>query len=172
GATVRTIYGPAQKGFNRAVWDLRYEGPKRLNFINPPQGERADADFPADNSGGPLVLPGTYKVSVTAGGRTETQTVQVGLDPRAQVDLNAFRAQAQAGLELRDELGALTEALNRINSLKKQVAALQGLLGAEGQGAETQAAYRPVLEQARALSKRLEQVEMPDRKSTRLNSSH
>jgi hypothetical protein len=161
GATVRTLYGPSQKGFNRAVWDLRYEGPKRLNFIQPPQGERADADFPADNSGGPLVPPGTYKVSVTVNGKTETQTVEVGLDPRVQVDLNAFRAQVQAGLELRDELDALTEALNRINSLKKQVAALQGILGAEGQGSETRAEYGPVLEQARALSRKLEQVEMP-----------
>jgi photosystem II stability/assembly factor-like uncharacterized protein len=161
GTTVRTIYGPAQKGFNRAVWDLRYEGAKRLNFLPAPQGERTDADFPFDNSAGPFVLPGTYKVSVTAGGRTETQTVQVGADPRLQVDLNAFRAQVRAGLELRDELSALTEALNRINSLKKQLAALPGLLGAEGPGAEVQAAYGPVLEQARALSKKVEQVEMP-----------
>jgi hypothetical protein len=161
GATIRTIYGPAQKGFNRAVWDLRYEGPKRLNFNQPPQGENADADFGFNFGGGPLVLPGTYKVSVTAGGKTETQVVQVGLDPRIPVDLAAFRAQVQAGLELRDELNALTEALNRINSLKKQVAALPGILGAEGQGAEVQASYRPVLEQARALSRKLDQVEAP-----------
>jgi photosystem II stability/assembly factor-like uncharacterized protein len=161
GAVVRTFYGPAQRGFNRAVWDLRYEGPKRLNFNNPPQGERADADFPTEFSGGPMVLPGTYKVSVTANGKTETQDVQVALDPRIQVDLNAFRAQVQAGLELRDELSALTEALNRINSLKRQLAALPGILGAEGQGADVQAAYRPVLEQARALSRKLEQVESP-----------
>jgi photosystem II stability/assembly factor-like uncharacterized protein len=161
GATVRTFYGPAQKGFNRAVWDLRYEGPKRLTFNQPPQGENADADFGFNFGGGPLVLPGTYKVAVTAGGKTETQTVQVGLDPRIPVDLAAFRAQVQAGLELRDELNALTEALNRINSLKRQVAALPGILGAEGQGAEVQASYRPVLEQARALSRKLDQVEAP-----------
>ena len=161
GQTIRTIYGPAQKGFNRAVWDLRYEGPKRLNFNNPPQGESADAESGFNFSGGPLVLPGMYKVSVTANGKTETQVVQVGLDPRIPVDLAAFRAQVQAGLELRDELNALTEALNRINSLKRQVAELPGILGAEGQGAEVPASYRPVLEQARALSRKLEQVEAP-----------
>jgi photosystem II stability/assembly factor-like uncharacterized protein len=159
GETIRTIYGPAQKGFNRAVWDLRYEGPKRLNFNNPPQGDRPEAEFGFNFGGGPLVLPGTYKVSVTAGGKTETQTVQVGLDPRIPVDLAAFRAQLQAGLELRDELNALTEALNRINSLKRQIAALQGIIGSEG--SEMMASYRPVMEQARALSRKLDQVEAP-----------
>jgi photosystem II stability/assembly factor-like uncharacterized protein len=162
GATIRTFYGPAQKGFNRAVWDLRYEGPKRLNFNQPPPGESGDADFGFNFGGGPLVLPGTYKVSVTiAGTTTQTQVVQVGLDPRIPVDLAAFRAQVQAGLELRDEVSALAEALNRVNSLKRQVAALPGILGAEGQGAEVPASYRPVLEQARALSRKLEQVEAP-----------
>jgi hypothetical protein len=45
--------------------------------------------------------------------------------------------------------------------LKKQIASLQELLGGDGQGTEAQAAYKPVLEQARLLSKRLEQAELP-----------
>jgi photosystem II stability/assembly factor-like uncharacterized protein len=161
GAVVRTFYGPAKMGFNRASWDLRYEGAKKLNFLPTTAGEREETEFQFDNSAGPLVLPGTYKLAVTVNGKTETQTVQVGLDPRIQADLTAFRAQTQAGLELRDELSALAEALNRINSLKKQMATLQELLAAEGQGQETQASYKPVLDQARALEKKLEKVEMP-----------
>src|SRR5207253_6251633 len=151
GALVRTIYGPTKMGFNRATWDLRYEGPKKLNFLPTTAGEREETEFQFDGSAGPMVLPGTYKISVTVNGKTETQTVQVGLDPRLQIDVNAFRAQVQAGLELRDEVSALAETLNRINSLKKQIATLQDALGGEGQ--EAQAAYRTVLEQSRALSK-------------------
>jgi photosystem II stability/assembly factor-like uncharacterized protein len=162
GATVRTLYGPAKMGFNRASWDLRYAGAKRLNFIpTPPAGEREETDFPSFASAGPPVIPGTYKIAVTVNGKTATETVQVGLDPRLQTDLNAFRAQIQAGLELRDELSALVEALNRINSLKKQLATLQELLGSEGQGQEVQAAYKPVMEQARLLSRKLEKLEQP-----------
>jgi len=161
GTLIKTFYGPAKRGFNRANWDLRYEGAKKLNFTPSPASEREDADFQEDNSAGPSVMPGVYKVAVTANGRTQTQTVQVGLDPRVQTDVNAFRAQVQAGLELRDEVSALAETLNRINSLKKQIASLQELLGGEGQGAEAKAAYQPVLEQSRLLSKKLEQAELP-----------
>ncbi len=63
-------------------------------------------------------------------------------------------------MELRDELSALAEALNRINSLKKQIASLQELFGGDGQGVEVKAAYQPVLEQSRILSKELEQAEL------------
>ena len=132
-----------------------------MNFIPAPPGEREDADFQFDNSAGPRVMPGTYHVAVTVNGKTETQTLEVGLDPRLQTDVNAFRAQVQAGLELRDELSALAEALNRINSLQKQLAMIEDLLGGEGQGTEVRASYQPVLAQARLLSKRLEAVEMP-----------
>jgi photosystem II stability/assembly factor-like uncharacterized protein len=159
GALVRTIYGPSKMGFNRAAWDLRYAGPTKLNFLPTRAGESEETEFQFDSSAGPMVLPGTYKISVTINGKTETQTVQVGLDPRLQVDLSAFRAQVQAGLEMRDEVSALAEALNRINSLKKQIATLQEVLGAEGQSQEAQAEYRPVLEQSRILSKNLEKLD-------------
>ena len=161
GNKIRTFYGPAKMGFNRASWDLRYEGPKRLTFIPTRAGESEETEFQFDSNAGPPVMPGTYKVAVTVNGKTETQTVQVGLDPRIQVDLNAYRAQVQAGLELRDEVSALAEALNRINNLKKQIATLQEVLLSEGQGQEVQATYRPVMEQARALSRKIEQLEMP-----------
>ena len=52
GQTVRTMYGPANYGLNRAVWNLRYDGPKRLNFLTPPSPEEEtnlffDPDFDA-----------------------------------------------------------------------------------------------------------------------------
>jgi photosystem II stability/assembly factor-like uncharacterized protein len=159
GATVKTFYGPAKMGFNRASWDLRYEGAKKLNFLPPPPSDSAEAEFAFDSAVGPMVLPGTYKVSVTVNGKTATQTVQVGLDPRIQTDPGAFRAQVEAGLELRDELSALTEALNRINSLKKQIGSIQEMLG--GEGTDVQVSYKPVIERARGLSKKLDKVELP-----------
>lgn len=161
GTLIKTFYGTAKKGFNRANWDLRYEAATKLNFTPAPASEREDADFDPGNSAGPQVMPGAYKLAVTVNGKTEPQIVQVGLDPRFQTDANAFRAQMQAGLELRDELSALSESLNRINSLKKQLGALQELLGGENQTPQAQAAYKPVMEQASILSKKLEQAELP-----------
>ena len=51
GNLVRRIQAPAKKGFNRINWDLRYPG------FEPIQAE-------GEMSSGPLVVPGTYSVSV------------------------------------------------------------------------------------------------------------
>lgn len=162
GKLVRTLYGPSKMGYNRANWDLRYAGPKRLNFLPQTPGE-AEAENPFfDRNAGPAVVPGTYKVSVTADGKTETKTVAVGLDPRfPNADVNGFKAQTAAALEIRDEVSALNEALNRINSLKKQISSIEELLGSTDEAGMQNAAYKPVLDQARAMKKKLDALEAP-----------
>jgi hypothetical protein len=156
------MYGPTKYGINRAAWNLRYDGPKKLNFLPPPEG-LDDQDFFFDPSIGPNALPGTYKVAVTVNGKTETQTVEVQTDPRFKFDAEGMRAQLKLGLELRDEVSALHEALNRLNSLHKQITSLQDLLTSEeGQeGAANNVAYKPVLEEARALDKKITSIQEP-----------
>ena len=58
-------------------------------------------------------------------------------------------AQLKMSLELRDQVSALNEALNRLSSLHKQLTNLQDLLtGDESQAGEVNAAYKPVLDEA------------------------
>ncbi len=161
GKMVRTMYGPSKMGYNRANWDLRYAGPKQLNFL--PQNAAAEEENPFFNrNAGPAVIPGTYKVTVTANGKSETKTVEVALDPRfPNADVNGFKAQVAAALEVRDETSALNEALNRINSLKKQLSSIEELLGATDENGVQNAEYRPVLQQARAMRKKLDALEEP-----------
>src|SRR5262249_45715799 len=156
GTVIRTMYGTTKYGLNRVAWNLRYDGPKRLNFLPPPEG-LDDQDFFFDPSTGPNALPGAYKVSVTVHGNTETQTVEVETDPRFKTDKNAMQAQLKLALQLRDEVSALHEALTRLNSLHKQIGSLQELLTSdEGQeGGATNASYKPVLEEARSLDKKI-----------------
>jgi len=155
------MYGPTKYGLNRVAWNLRYDGPKRLNFLPPPEG-LDDQDFFFDPSTGPNALPGTYKLSVTMQGKTETQTVEVQTDPRFKFEPENMRAQLKLGLELRDEVSALHEALNRLNGLHKQITSLQELLTTEeGQEGATNAAYKPVLEEARALDKKITSIQEP-----------
>ena len=52
GNLVRRIQAPAEKGFNRLNWDLRYPGFEPIS----PSG---------DMDSGPLVVPGTYSVSIS-----------------------------------------------------------------------------------------------------------
>jgi photosystem II stability/assembly factor-like uncharacterized protein len=161
GQVIRTMYGPSKAGVNRAIWNLRYDPPKRLTFLQP-QTDRDEEDFFFDPSTGPNVLPGDYKVAVTASGKTETQTVHVETDPRFPVDQNALRAQLKLGLELRDQLSALNEALNRVSSLHKQITSLQEILTSDqNPDGQVNVSYRPVLEQAKALDKKLTDLESP-----------
>lgn len=158
GQVIHTMYGPSKAGLNQAVWNLRYDGPKKLNFLPPREDEE---EFFFDTSQGPSVLPGTYKVSVTTNGKTETQNAEAQYDPRFKLDPEALRAQLKLGLELRDEVSALNEALNRLNSLHKQISNLEDLLSSDEQGGLVNASYKPVLEQARELDKKISSIQDP-----------
>ena len=155
GQVVRTLYGPGKQGLNRVTWNMRYDDAKRLN-----SARRPDEENEFFNPGGPAALPGQYKVAVTAAGKTENTEVAVEADPRMPFDMEAGRAQLQQALELRGWMNAMNESLNRIDSLKSQIATVQRLLGpeAENSGVEN-VAYQPVLAQARALRRKLSTVE-------------
>jgi len=162
GQLVKTMFGTTKYGLNRVAWNLRYDGPKRLNFLPPPEGAE-EQEFFFDPNSGPNALPGTYKVAVTVNGKTETQTAEIQTDPRFKFDTEGMRAQLTLGLELRDEVSALHEALNRLNGLHKQITSLQELLTSEeGQeGGATNVAYKPVLDEARVLDKKITSIQEP-----------
>jgi photosystem II stability/assembly factor-like uncharacterized protein len=161
GQVIRTMYGPSKYGINRVSWNLRYDGPKRLNFL-PPNERDQEEEFFFDPNTGPTALPGTYKISVTVNGKTESQSVEVQNDPRFKLESSALLAQFKLATELRDEVSALNESLNRLNSLHKQITSLQEMLGGEeGQEAAVNVSYKPVLEEARALDKKLTSLQSP-----------
>lgn len=95
GSTVRTLTGPATTGLHRVAWDLRYA---RLDGVT-------DADegwFGPPR--GPWVLPGTYRVTVSLGGATATQSVEVRTDPRIDAPRTALVARHDAEMRLQDLL--------------------------------------------------------------------
>ena len=59
GKVVRRLTGPTAPGVQRVTWDLRYPAP---NLAPPPNPDGDDTFGPPP--GGPLVMPGTYKVAV------------------------------------------------------------------------------------------------------------
>jgi photosystem II stability/assembly factor-like uncharacterized protein len=146
--------GPGKQGVNRYVWSLRHAGPTRLNFEKPTGAE--DEENPFRNVGGPRAVPGTYTVSVTAGGRTGTKTVTVEPDPILGGDPARFALQLRAGLEWRNAMSALNEMLNRIVSLEAQLKNTQQALRDNTTGDTATAA--PVLRQARELSRKLKDL--------------
>ncbi len=83
---------PKEPGHNRFTWDLALPGPWHANPA------RSGRD-------GPMVLPGEYRVRLTAGGTTVTQPLAVRMDPRITRDgvtLVHLREQLQHNLKVRD----------------------------------------------------------------------
>ncbi len=168
GQVVRTFYAAGRKGINQVPWDMRYNDAPRFTPPRNPQAAAAEREQEEMRAmfgfggGGPQALPGAYKVAVTAAGETQTGTIAFEADPRFPFDLEAARAQLKAALEVRDWLGALNEALTRVENLKTQIATVQRVLAPaqpEGEGGTVNAAYQPVVQQARTLQGKLNSFE-------------
>ena len=141
GTKIREINGGAESGINRVAWDLRYEAPARP--AEPPPGNRAGepgaaagaAGAPAAGGGegfgfgfgggrGPLVDPGDYTITVTAGGKSESKTVAVEEDPRVTMSasdrtqrheaLTKLYAMAKQADEGRREIVAIRTSLTSV----------------------------------------------------------
>ncbi len=88
---------PAAPGLNRAVWNLRCDSPPTFSHsyeINANPGQT-----PASPEG-PLVLPGVYTLTLTADGKTYTQTVSVKNDPRSPASAGDLREQSELQMSL------------------------------------------------------------------------
>jgi photosystem II stability/assembly factor-like uncharacterized protein len=153
GAVVRRITGPVTTGFHRVAWDLRHPAPNPTE-LKPPEDENPFIDA----KHGPLVLPGSYTVSMakrmggtlTPLGEPQTFTAEPlwssALTAPDRLALQAF-AKKTARLQ-RSVLGAVEvgkEAQKRLDYLK------QALL-------DTPSADPKLADEARALEGRLKDL--------------
>jgi hypothetical protein len=109
---------PASRGINRVIWNLRHQDlPLRA-------GRNDDDDEPAaEFVPGPLVMPGTYIVRLTAGGVTQEQKVDVREDPR--IDVGAADRKAWTDFQLR-----MADLIRQVVPLNERVQKIEG--GAAG----------------------------------------
>src|SRR5262249_5210296 len=71
----------AEPGMHRWVWDLHYPEPKSLDREYPISAIYHDTPrIPL----GPAVLPGTYMIKLTVGGKTFSQPLTIKMDPRVK----------------------------------------------------------------------------------------
>jgi hypothetical protein len=103
----------AAAGAHRFVWDLRYAAPRAE-----PPGEN-DFDGPPK---GPQVLPGTYQLRLTAGGRSYTQPLVVKLDPRSTATAVDLTKQSELSLSCVREMGKAADALREIRESRRRLA--------------------------------------------------
>ena len=134
-----------EAGMNRFVWDLQYEQANRV-----PGYYLWEYN---DGARGPLALPGNYQVRLTADGKSQTAPLEVKLDPRVNVSQGDLEKQFRLLLGVRDELNRVYDAVNQIQDVREQVAALKKRLGP--------GASKSVLDAAGALDTKLIAVRDP-----------
>jgi hypothetical protein len=108
GKTIGTIPSSKRRGPNRVAWSMRTPPPQV-----PPA---ATAAFAA--SVGPRVLPGTYTVNVTKDRKVFSSKLELLQDPRTTHSMDDRRAQLALANKLHSQLGEMTRAVERINSVR------------------------------------------------------
>jgi photosystem II stability/assembly factor-like uncharacterized protein len=97
-------------GVNRVVWDLRYEGIKPAPDSDPWSG---------GGFAGPLAVPGTYRVNVSAGAQSASGLVRVASDPSLHVSDDALREQFAFQMRIHNDLGRINDEIAALRAAKK-----------------------------------------------------
>jgi hypothetical protein len=150
GQVIRTFKGPAEKGINRAAWDLcRKAFPPLYRWEGTEEEE-------GEEEGGLSVMPGTYTARVKYAGLEEKATVLVNPDPRLPCDEAGLRQSYAMAVETGGWLEDLDKVLKAVDNHRQAIKTLQGLIP-EGKGKEEPApeALTKLKEAATALAKKL-----------------
>jgi photosystem II stability/assembly factor-like uncharacterized protein len=120
GKLVREIANfPKEKGFNRATWDLAWEGPTLRRQPTPEQLEQARSF--GFSPRGPLVLPGVYTVKLTLGDKAQEKKVTVGVDPLVNAGADELQAQYEMSAKLQDMISQVNIRLRALDNAKEQL---------------------------------------------------
>jgi photosystem II stability/assembly factor-like uncharacterized protein len=106
---------PLAAGMNCFVWNLKLPGAVKVAG-NKTAGAAAE---------GPFVLPGHYQVRLRVGDAVLTQGFEVVNDPRVRTSPADLAEQHALLLRIRDKISAAHTAVNRLRSVREQVAAWQ-----------------------------------------------
>ena len=139
---------PVRPGLNRFVWDLKYPGPEALDLSLAPLRNTPLAE-PADPPSGPTVVPGQYRVEMSAGSQILAAEFSLVKDPRLPTTPEAYRQQFELLWELTVSLGKVNATVNNIRRLKYRLAVLAG--GSEGAAHDLAARLAAVAEQLSAV---------------------
>ncbi len=105
------------EGLNRFVWDLRYTRPKALSYDYSIAAIAGKGTVKVPR--GPLALPGTYKVTLIAGGKSYSQTVQIKMDPRVSVEPGVLKDQLRLALDIDHDMKLSMKIYNEIMAFEK-----------------------------------------------------
>jgi photosystem II stability/assembly factor-like uncharacterized protein len=143
GVKVRSLRGTNKAGMNRIVWDLRYDPIREVRLRATPKGnphvweekrfvgkDRRPVLYYGieDATRGPLVPPGTYTVTLQAGGRESTAKVEVRKDPNSAGTLSDVDAASKLSFSIYHDADAAAEMIGELEWTRLQLENLRKLL--------------------------------------------
>jgi photosystem II stability/assembly factor-like uncharacterized protein len=134
---------PAAAGMNRYAWNLRWEPPVKI----------PGAFYSGQGPQGPVVQPGQYTVKLTVGSQSQTQPLEIVMDPRMKgINADDLQKQFELAMQVRDANNDLHRAVNQIRQYRAEIKTLRQRFENDGE-------LKAVLDQADVLDKKMAPVE-------------
>ncbi len=169
GNVVRQLHSFGHPGINRVGWDLRYAPPKLIRLRTTPSTNPHVWDAlrflgkawrPITHWGireaevGPMVAPGTYTVKVTVDGHTGSQPLEVLASPRTPGTPAQTEETVKMLLHIRDNITAVSDMVNQIEWLRKQLQTIEAMLKQENKPSQAK-----TLQAVENMDKKMQAVE-------------
>ncbi|WP_405283057.1 glycosyl hydrolase [Gaopeijia maritima] len=122
GAVVRTLDTADQAGVHEVIWDWRHDRPFEPESSG--GGGRGGGGAPP----GPIVLPGTYTVTLTVGDTESTTPIVIEPDPRRPMSMADRRARQDALMDLHQMAEPLYQANRALARLGEVIDEARALL--------------------------------------------
>ena len=129
GEHIRTLEAPGEAGINEVIWDWRYDQP----YEPAPDGSGGGGGgggFGGGTPQGPIVLPGTYTVTMTVDGQKYSATAEVIAEPRRPMTRADRIVRQDALMSLHTLAEPIYEATQTAERLGEQLDAAEELLEA------------------------------------------
>jgi hypothetical protein len=148
---IRFFKRPLIQGINRVFWGLERDGVRPMPG---PEPANLDDGLP----GGPEVVPGDYRITLSFDGIEQSTSVRVLADPRSSHSIEDQRARYALEVELMHLRDAVVTAVERIVHAREDVNFLTGMIEKRAD-AETDEVLKALGEQATEVNKALDDME-------------
>ena len=147
GDHVRTLEAPGSAGIHEVIWDWRYDRPYE------PVAGQGGGGRRGGTPQGPIVLPGTYTVSMEVDGQAYSATVEIIAEPRRAMTRADRMARQDALMSLYTLAAPIYEATQAARRMGEQLDTAEELVeAAEGE-------HESLTEEITAIREELDEVE-------------